>query len=97
MAARSFLSESAGGASVDSCSERLSFLEENVGLCWPRFFGRRRLHGPGELGYGPGRRGEVWLHTALRNFDFKPDGNFVAALVHQAGHSYWPGFGAGLP
>ena len=62
-----------------------------------RLPGRRRLHGPGQLGHRPRRRRAVRLHAAQRHPDLEPDGDPAAGARRSAGHRHRPRPRAGLP
>ena len=58
---------------------------------------RRRVHGSGQLGHGPGRRIALRLHAAQRDHGLEPDGDPAAGAGAAARHRQRPGSRAGLP
>ena len=62
-------------------------LAQDVRLRRPRLSGRRRLHGPGQLGNRPRRRRPVRLHAAQRDHDLEPDGDPAAGARRRASAS----------
>ena len=62
-----------------------------------RLSGRRRLHGPGQLGDLARRRLEVRLRAAHRRAAVQSDGDPAAGAVRAAWHRRRPRSGAGLP
>ena len=84
-------------ARVDRHPAGRRVLAEAVRVRRPRLSGRRRLHGPGQLGHRPGRRRALRLHAAQRDPDFQPDGDPAAGARRAAGHRQRPRSRAGVP
>ncbi len=63
----------------------------------PGLHGLGRLHGPGQLGDRPRRRGAVRLHAAGRHPAFQPHGDPVAGACRAPRHRHRPRPRAGLP
>ena len=70
---------------------------QDAGVCRPGLSGRRRLHGPRQLGDRSGRRRAVRLHAAVGHHDLQPHGDPAAAPLRQARRRHRPRSGAGLP
>src|SRR5882672_8143999 len=69
----------------------------DVRLRRARLPGERRLHGPGQLGDGPGRRRAVRLPARVGPADEQPDGGAAPDPVRAARRGHGQGPGAGLP
>ena len=66
---------------------RRRLLAQDARLRRPGLPGRRRLHGPGQLGHRPRRRRALRLHAAQRHPDLQPDGDPAAGARRRASAS----------
>src|SRR5215472_19205665 len=77
MAAPAHDTESSGVASHGIDRARRGILAKDAGVFRPGVSGRRRLHGPGQLGDRSRGRLGVWLHAADHHFAVELDGDLA--------------------
>src|SRR5262249_13178158 len=75
----------AGGARVGGGADCARVFEEDAGLRRAGADGGGGVHGPGELGDGPGGRGAVRVHAAVRHSDFELHGDLLQHLALKLG------------